>query len=143
MRTLLHVGLAALLTLAPALCCCNVRLFTGRAAASPNPTRPSCCHPKPVCCHEKEKAETPAPAPAAPEPPACKCFGERPDATPPEAAPTVADPEPTGELVPLGLLGLAGVSPEHLGLVGGLGPPERAGVDARSAALFDRHVLRC
>jgi hypothetical protein len=75
--------------------------------------------------------------------PTCKCCGDRPDANLPEAAPAVPAPEPTGELVPLAVLGLAGIPPEHLGLIGGLDPPERAGVDTRSAVLLDRHVLRC
>jgi hypothetical protein len=41
------------------------------------------------------------------------------------------------------VLAPAAVAPEHLGLLGGLDPPERAGVDARSEALLARHVLRC
>jgi hypothetical protein len=61
----------------------------------------------------------------------------------PEKSPQVNPLTWTGELVPLALLGIVDFTPEHLGLVGGLEPPERAGVDARSSALFDRHVLRC
>ena len=66
-----------------------------------------------------------------------------PDATLPDTLPAVSDPEPTGERPPAAVPGPAAVPPEPLGLVGGLGPPERAGVDARSEALFARHVLRC
>jgi hypothetical protein len=40
-------------------------------------------------------------------------------------------------------LGLTAIPPEHLGLIGGLDPSVRAGVDVRSDALFVRHVLRC
>jgi hypothetical protein len=70
------------------------------------------------------------------------CFAKT-EAIPPESAPTVADPEPTGEMIPLTLLGLTDIPPEHLGLLGGLDPPERAGVDMRTDSLFIRHVLRC
>ena len=70
------------------------------------------------------------------------CFAKT-DAIPPESPPTVSDPEPTGVLIPIALLGLTALPPEHLGLVGGLNSPERAGVDVRSDSLFVRHVLRC
>jgi hypothetical protein len=68
---------------------------------------------------------------------------ERVDATPPEGGALLAPLEWTGELVPLALLGIVDISPEHFGLLSGLLPPERAGVDTRSAALFERHVMRC
>ncbi|MBA4062324.1 MAG: hypothetical protein C0501_01195 [Isosphaera sp.] len=149
MRALLHVGLAWLLVLAPAFCCCNARLFAGRADASPaDPPQKSCCpapseRPAPKsCCHEAEPAPAPQPLPA-PHAPACQCRADLPDATLPDTLPAVSDPEPTGERLPAAVPGPAAVPPEHLGLVGGLGPPERAGVDARSEALFARHVLRC
>ena len=165
MRALVHVGLAALLVLAPAFCCCNIRLLTGLVAAAdrltptcpacpehltPQPAPPAspCCHSEATkatpksCCHQAEPEKKPAPKSPAPQPSQC-CFDQRPVATAPEAATKPADPQPTGELLPLALVGLAGISPEHLGLLGGLEPPERAGVDTRSATLFDRHVLRC
>lgn len=152
MRAWAQSGLAALLVLAPALCCCSVRGLVGLVTESAAPpARPSCPEPvaeptKKSCCHDAEPA-SPAPKPAHPAPPAgipdCKCLGERLDATAPEAAPTVAEPEPTGELLPSASAVPAAVAPEHLGLLGGLDPPERAGVDARSDALFSRHVLRC
>jgi hypothetical protein len=160
MRARVHVGLAVLLVIAPALCCCSVRTLTGLVVASvalpgcPScaddqapPPAPSCCHSekakpaKKSCCQQAAPGKKPEPKPA-PQPGTC-CLDQRPDAAPPEAGPTVADPQPTGELLPLTHVGLADVSPEHLGLVGGLDPPERAGVDTRSAALFDRHTLRC
>jgi len=162
-RAFVHVGLSALLLIAPALCCCNVRLVAGVATASPVQTHasapapepaplPSCCRtekpaPKPAkkasCCHDADPKPAPQPAPEPAKPTRCDCCGERPAATAPEGAPTVAAPEPTGELVPLALVGLADTSPEHLGLPGGLDPPGRTGVDTRSATLFERHVLRC
>jgi hypothetical protein len=46
----------------------------------------------------------------------------------------------TGELLPAFLWTVA---PLHPALAVALYPPERTGVDARSAALFDRHVMRC
>jgi hypothetical protein len=67
---------------------------------------------------------------------------ERPTAAQTESKPTVAVSQPTGEMLPLALVALAGSS-EHAGTFRGLSPPERAGVDARSAALFDRHVMHC
>ena len=156
MRALVHSGLALLWLLAPALCCCNFRSLTAKAvasvvlpsAASQTETRPpvhSCCHSgepvkKKSCCHETKPTQ---PQPPAPQPSQCKCLDQRPDATPPEHAAAVKNPQPTGELLPLALIGLSDISPEHLGLRGGLMPPERAGVDTRFATLFDRHVLRC
>jgi hypothetical protein len=68
---------------------------------------------------------------------------ERVDSAPPTPASKLAPHEWTGELVTLALIGIVDISPEHRGLLGGLQPPERAGVDTRSAVLFERHVLRC
>src|SRR5262245_34576573 len=84
LRALIHIGLSALLVIAPALCCCNVRVLTGLRAASPGqppacpscaepapPATPSCCHAektlaKPVrkasCCRVAEPAAEPAPS---------------------------------------------------------------------------------
>jgi hypothetical protein len=161
MRVALHVGLAVLLVLAPALCCCNIASLGGDATASASASLPcpSCPEsPAPAsppvkvpacasCCHEEEEDAAPATqAPAehrAPAPTRCKCCVERPDAARTDLAPTVAAPEPTGELLLVALLAPAAVAPEHLGLLRGLDPPERAGVDALYEALFARHVLRC
>lgn len=164
MHVVIHFGLAALLVIAPALCCCNVRLLAGLLTNSstpdspcpvcpqPEPVLPSCCHSaKPVakksCCQASESAKNNAqqqPKPATPKPERCDfCFGEKPNATPPKGAPSVASPEPTGELIPVSLLGFTALPIEQLGLVGGLDPPERAGVDTRFESLFTRHVLRC
>jgi len=68
---------------------------------------------------------------------------EHPYAIAPEISHQIASLEWSGELLSHTLVGIAGFSLEHLGLVGGLQPPERAGVDTRSASLFDRHVMRC
>jgi hypothetical protein len=165
MRAPVHIGLAVLLVVAPAFCCCHLRLLTALVVASDGPPH-ACCPISPerparvaatsTCCqsakaakparkscrHHAEPAKKPAPKPDAPQPSRC-CLDQRPDATPPESPPTVSAPQPTGELVPLAVVGLRGTSPEHLGLLGGLDPPEGAGVDTRSAALFARHVLRC
>lgn len=150
-RSLVHIGLALALVLAPTLCCCKVRGLAGAAYAAPpqSPQLPppvaSCHGTTKSCCHEPPPdapARTdhkPAPRPA---PGSCACCAERPDAAQTESKPTVAAAEPTGELLPLALALGAG-APEHLGLVRGLHPPDRAGVDARSAALIDRHVMRC
>jgi hypothetical protein len=163
MRASLHIGLAALLVLAPALCCCNVSWFGGRASAAvtslPCPSCPESTPATPApkapvrhsCCHEEEPAPvvaipvhaTPAKHDAPGHAPRCQCCTDRPAAALPEPGPVIAAPEPTGELLPLALPGLAAVAPEHLGLLRGLDPPERAGVDALYEALFARHVLRC
>jgi hypothetical protein len=68
---------------------------------------------------------------------------ERIDSTLPQVSLRVAPLEWSGEVVSLAWFGIVNFSSEHLGLLGGLEPPERAGVDTRSAALFDRHVMRC
>jgi len=159
-RALTHVGLAAILVIAPSLCCCNVRLLAGLLAASPRPAcparpqtePPTCCHAAELvknasCCRDSEPTSDTRnhkPTPARSNPNGCDdlCY-QRPEATPPKGATPVDDPEPTGELLPVSCLGLADIPSEHIGLLGGLEPPERAGVDARSAALFSRHVLRC
>ena len=162
MRALVHVGLAALLVIAPALCCCNLHYLTGRAVAAPCPSctytpaapveaaAPSCCHHEPPpqaakksCCHEPAADTSETPPASHPHTPECKCAAERADTAPPQAAPEVAAPEPTGEVILLAVLDPAAVPPEHFGLIGGLDPPERAGVDTLSEALFSRHVMRC
>lgn len=166
LRALVHVGLAALLVIAPALCCCNVRLLAGQFSAasasnSANPPRlehepalPSCCHElKPVaeksCCHEgdssKSNTQKPQnqPKPTAPNQHRCDFCTAKPSATQPKNLSAVAAPEPTGELIPISLLGLTALPPEHLVLLVGLESPDRGGVDTRSECLFARHVLRC
>jgi hypothetical protein len=101
----------------------------------------SCCDSTtPIATNSPKHDHNPA-KPDAPRP--CVCCSERPDAALTESRPAVAAPGPTGERLPPASVGLAAGSPEHLGLFRGLRPPERAGVDVRSAALFDRHVLRC
>jgi hypothetical protein len=171
LRPLIHVGLAALLVIAPALCCCNVRLLAGQLAASPmspmsnascpacpqpEPAVPSCCHstkpsPNKSSCHANEPAKSDSDAqkqqkqkvPAAPKHQRCDFCGAKPDATLPKTVPTVDAPEPTGELIPVALLGLTVLPPEHLGLLVGLEHSEQSGVDTRFNSLFARHVLRC
>jgi hypothetical protein len=167
LRALVHVGLAALLVIAPALCCCNVRLIAGQfiapstpngscpASPEPDPGLPSsCCHTakavaqKKSCCHDSQPSRSDAPKPqnqSRPTAPQHRCdfCCAKPSATPPKNLTAVAAPEPTGELIPVALLGLTALPPEHLVLLGGLDPPEWAGVDCRSESLFARHVLRC
>lgn len=164
-----HIGLSALLVIAPALCCCNVRLLAGQFGSFSKAdtthsssqkdelsTQPSCCHaekstaPKSMkrasCCHQpapSSENSSSSEKPTNPAPSQCEFCGERPHAIPPENAPTVAAPEPTGEVLPLVYLFAAAVAPEHFGLMGGLEPPERAGVDTRFTILFEHHVLRC
>ncbi|MBN9119637.1 MAG: response regulator, partial [Planctomycetes bacterium] len=156
-RALIHIGLAVALVLAPTLCCCKVRGLGTAQAASPRP-QPTAfpapvdsCHSSKTtsCCHEAPKHTPKAPEKPSdhkptprPAPVSCACCGERPDVAQTESKPTVAAAEPTGELLPPAVV-FAAVAPEHLGLVRGLHPPDRADVDARSAALFDRHVMRC
>lgn len=149
-RPLLHVGLVLAIAVAPALCCCKVRGLgaAAHAAHAPAPSHPSripppvesCCGKS--CCHRT--AEPPA-APTEPDPkpkPKPKpapgpCCAERPDAVQTESTPAPADAEPTGELLPLPHDAPAG-APEHRGSDRGARPP-----DAKSAALFDRHVMHC
>jgi hypothetical protein len=158
LRALTHVGLAAVVVIAPALCCCNVRLLAApfRAPAEcparpgSEPAAPACCQfVEPAgtagCCHDEAPAKPDAPKPlkpAAPKKERCHlCFG-KPDATPPRAGGSAVDaPEPAAEFVPVALLGLTALPPEHLGLL--VEPSGRAGVDVRSEVLDSRHVLRC
>jgi hypothetical protein len=155
MQALTRVGLAVLLVLTPAFCCCKTRGLTATARTAPRPApeqapvescrlkaKHSCCDTLP----EQQDAPTPVTPiehkptkPASPDGRAC-CLA-RPDAAQTEGKPVVAAAEPTGELLAVAAL-LAG-SPEHLVLVRRSHPSDRAGVDARSAALFARHVLRC
>jgi hypothetical protein len=146
LQALVRVGLGLLLTLAPALCCCQARwLFASAAApsgasAEPAPrSAPSCPH----CCQAETPAaptpEAPAPKPLPTHPHCIFCDGQ--------AVAITADPglqlQPpvfTGELLPAFMATVAHVHPAS---AAGLSPSERTGVDARSAALFDRHVMRC
>jgi hypothetical protein len=154
LRSLIHFGLAALLVIAPALCCCTVRLLAGQLTPfpRPNPTCPACPPSEPAlesCCQAGETAGRDAdpkqhskhPKPISPQ--HCDMCFVQPDAIPPESAPEITDPQPMGERIPIALLGLTALPIEHLGLLGGLDPPERAGVDPRFDSLFMRHVLRC
>lgn len=160
MRSLVHVGLSLLLIVAPTLCCCNIRTLCAVAAASPVPTSashdtptpgaPSCCHTKVIsnlraksCCHaEPVTPSSPKPAKPAPTPAKCQWCDKHTDAAPPEATPTIRATDLPGDFVPV-MFPVTTLPLEHLGLIGGLDPPERAGVDTRSEALFSRHVLRC
>jgi len=159
MRVRVHIGLAVLVALAPALCCCNVAWLSGRAIASPVVPCPACeeapaaspqspAPEQPSCCRhdapsEAARGDAPADLPQSSPPTRCKCCVERSDAALPVAPVTAADAEPASELLPPAANTPAAIPPEHLGLLCGLDPPERAGVDARSEALFARHVLRC
>lgn len=153
MRAPLHIELALAMVLAPALCCCKVGLFRPAVGAAParatdtevpppQPAAPKCAH----CCQDAPPAPVPAPHPehqpphpAAPD--SCVCCVARPDAAKPEREPTVPAPEPTGD--PLPFARLVPVAPDHFGRARALPAPGRTGVDARYAALFERHVLRC
>ncbi len=158
MRALVHIGLSVAVLLAPALCCCKVRGLSAATRATPAdeapvhaPLEPCGMKAKSSCCHESNDRSEPEPfpAPSTPKPTkpgtpeSCPCCGERPDAAQTESQPTGAAPEPTGELLAFSVATLAAGSPAHAGRFHGLFPPERAGVDARSAALFERHVMRC
>jgi hypothetical protein len=103
------------------------------------------------CCHEPEAIPESQPEdskPAAAKPPAsssskCQCCGELPDSTPPEPASVVIAPELAGDFILVEFLAVTAIPREHLRLLGGLDPPEGAGVDALYESLFSRHVLRC
>jgi hypothetical protein len=148
LTALVRVGLGLLVAFAPALCCCHARWLTaGAATASAAPVAPA-ERPEPVCPHCR--AEHPAPAPSAPHAPTPKpapakphcifCDGQA-SVIPTDPAPQPEIPALTGELIPV-LVAFA-VTPAHPSFRAGLFPSEWTGVDARSAALFDRHVLRC
>lgn len=146
-RTLVHVGLAVMFVIAPALCCCKARGFTAVAKATPTSpqtaqtpqTEESCCQKIRSCC--EDATDPPVVPEPAPRHDSCACNTERPTAAQTESKPTVAAAEPTGELVALPHAALV-ASPEHRGPNRGAHPPN-AGTDAKSAALLDRHVMRC
>jgi hypothetical protein len=147
MRALTHVGLSLVILVAPALCCCNLRWMAAAGELAhcptcpppaPTPSTDSCC--KKSCCHETAPPPTPT-APTKAPAPSCCCTAERPVAANTVSKPDVPAAEFTGEI--LALAHVPALAPEHTRLASGLDPPERAGVDARYAALFDRHVLRC
>lgn len=146
-RAVAQVGLAVAIVFAPAFCCCKLSGL-GKAAqvshvSTQTPSAPveSCClKAKKTCCDETANTTHDTPKPASPRVPACACCEEQPAATLPESAFTETLPQPIGEY-----LALAGLlcAPEHRGIVRGFHQSDRAGVDARCAALFERHVLRC
>ena len=148
-RALVHIGMSLALVLAPTLCCCKIGWLsptTGRTHArtsAPPQTEPSesCCHRAKSCCDTSTHSHLP-PTPETPGPvhtPECVCCLERPDAAPPEGTVSESSPQPTGELLaPSNMLGApAHTAPRRLTVAFGVG------VDARYAALFERHVLRC
>jgi hypothetical protein len=139
MKAAIHFGLAVALVLAPALCCCTVRMAHAKSAAPAccakvevAPVAPSCCSQTPAAPPEP-KRDAPKPAPET-----CACCAERAPAVPVSSAPTVAPAEPTGELLPLAVHISANV--ERIPALEG-----RAGssADTKSESLFARHVLRC
>lgn len=147
MRALSHIGLSLAVILAPALCCCNLRWMAAASESTHAPTCPpvpksaTCCQKS--CCYDADAAEpvaVPATPPKTPSP-SCCCTADRPVAADTAQKPDVPAPEFTGEV--LTLTHTPALAPEHARLASGLDPPERAGVDARSAALFERHLMRC
>jgi hypothetical protein len=151
LTALVRIGLAVLLTLTPALCCCNTRWVSSWAvAASPavsatvTPSRPV-----PTCPHCRQAEElAPAPVqpgspvspPGTPSPHCVFCDGQG-SVILPESPPQPDRPAFSGELVPVA--GFDAVLPVNPSSLGGAFPPGRAGVDARWAALVDRHVMHC
>jgi hypothetical protein len=159
-RALVHLGLAATLVLAPALCCCQARLLGAAPQASvdasapttlpvpaPKPIESCCSRAKKSLCHESApipaKPGEPCPQPLEPAPQPCACCLDRPDAAQTESKPAIESAQPTGEMFTPVLVVLAASCPEHLGLSRGLQPPDRAGVDVRFTTLFVRHQLHC
>lgn len=146
MTALVRIGLVVLLALAPALCCCNARWVTSWGAARPTgapaPTNPAPACPH--CCHVEIPADTPATpppsAPGHPDPHCIFCDGQN-AVTLPESQPRPEPPAFAGVWLPVPAFLAA--FPAHPADSTRVTPPERAGVDARSAALFDRHVMRC
>ncbi len=148
MAVFVRIGLGVLLALAPALCCCHARWLTAQAGVAVAVAVPECCAPAkatpgsvPACLHCQ--AELPAETPESPTPPShCVFCDGQSTALAVAPRPGIEPPAFAGEWLPvLGLL--PAVLPAHPAFQVGVFPPERAGVDARSAALFERHVLRC
>jgi hypothetical protein len=120
--------------LAPVSCCHHEREQAAKLEIHSN------------CCREKTSSTTnnaPTSIPQSTPPGQCCCSMERIDSALPSTTPKLAPHEWTGELVSLALLGIVDISLEHHGLLSELQALERAGVDTRSAVLFERHVLRC
>lgn len=161
MNLLVRVGLAVVLVIAPALCCCNghrlARLVASEPVAEANPadterttpdaamSKRSCCHevaPAPHCPQEGSRPSLTASPPCPPVAPCC-CSVDRPGpsltATPPEAESSAI----SIDLVPLPWFLPALHSLAHADFVRGFDPPERSGIDALSEALFARHVMHC
>lgn len=153
-RAFIHIGLVVALVLGPTHCCCQAGWLLPALRHAPTHTpftsdlpaadEDDCLKAAKTCCaapthhHPSHPSESPQPAP----PPECACCAERPDAALPESAATGSAPQPTGELLSLVLAGVLGGS-ESAGAVRDYHPPDGTGVDARYAALFERHVLRC
>lgn len=142
MQALVRVGLGLLLTLAPALCCCQARwLFAGAAVASVAPVE-SAPRPAPACphCCNTEAPPTPDAPALKPSSPHCMVCDGQGVAVTADPQPNPQPPSFTGELLPAFRATVVPVPPAFSP---GQFPSEWAGVDARSAALFDRHVMHC
>ncbi len=150
MRVIVHIGLAVLIALAPALCCCQLSGLIAVTAATPYTSalpdsrleQDCCVHAvKRSCCQE---IETPSQKPPPPQAPSrCVCCAERAIAAQTEARPQFAPAEPTGEIIPLAhLLPVAGEI-VFATRTDGRYPWHRAGTDAQYESLFLRHTLLC
>jgi hypothetical protein len=167
MRATIHIGLAFALVFGPAICCCRIRCiaqevaFAGLSsvlstAGTPISRLPECCSisgksAEEVCCRATqseplpilEQHAEPSTGNTCPPGSLCRCCASyAPDALPTPAV-VVPVSDSANDLRQVAWRCISGFPPEHLGLLGGLGPPERAGVDTRSEALLSRHVLRC
>jgi hypothetical protein len=158
-RTILHLGLVAVIAIAPTLCCCKAALPRPiRTAAStavhseptsaPEPIESCCLKARTSCCHQQsgptQLPVSSTPQQQQPQPPeACACCSERSDAASIESRTVLSPPVASGEYLPLPSDAFAAGAPEHLGQYRGMPPPGYSGVDVRYSVLFERHVLRC
>lgn len=162
-KAAVSVWLAMILAISPAFCCCTNRAlarFVAAPVTSHSQQLPEQPSSKRTCCHAAPTQPAPdgreaigadrlgvttcgsnnaIPTPSAPP---CCCSTDRLDLTS-TASQANTLPEVSTDWLPLPGFLPAVSSPEHADFVGGLDPPERSGVDARSAALFERHIMRC
>jgi hypothetical protein len=157
MRAKILIGMAVVLTLAPAFCCCQLRMLTTQFRTAVWANTEHCCNPRSLpnhssCCRKAQKSQPRAdetgkkpqqPEKPRPGPSGCRCYGALPIAILPDPPPELYENHRVGKLPPLPITGQDAVVVVHCGQQSFLTSRLAACGDIRYTVLSLRHVLRC